>query len=285
MARISAKRVSRSTAGTIPIALLLSILGFFMVIPFVYALLQSVKPLEEFYVFPPRFWVTQPTLKNFSQLFHLSTTLWVPFNRYLFNSVYLAVLCTALQVITGAMAAYPLSKYHFKGQKFIFDVIVLALLFTADVLFLPQYILISLFGLVDSHWALILPSISYPMGLYLMRQNMVAFPDSIIEAARIDGASEKRVFWSIVMPNMKPAWMTMIVFSFASMWGRSDTTYIYSEQLKGLPTLFSSIAGSGIARAGVGAAATVLLMIPPIIVFLITQSNVIETMVSSGIKE
>ena len=285
MAIRRSKRVSRSVAGTIPVVLFLLILGFFMVIPFVYALLQSIKPLEEFYIFPPRFWVSQPTLENFTQLFKLSTTFWVPFSRYLYNSLYIAVLCTGLQVLTGSMAAYPLSKYNFKGQKFTFNVIVLALLFTTDVLFLPQYILVSMLGLIDTHWAMILPSIAFPMGLYLMRQNMVAFPDSIIEAARIDGANERRIFFGIIMPNMKPAWMTMIVFSFSAMWSRSDTTYIYSEQLKGLPTLFAQIAGSGIARAGVGAAATVLMMIPPIVVFLITQSNVIETMVNSGIKE
>lgn len=285
MARAKAKRVSRSVLGTVPIAVFLILLGILMMVPFVYAILQSIKPLEEFYIFPPRFWVSQPTLKNFTQLFKLSSGLWVPFSRYLFNTVYLAIVCTALQVITGAMAAYPLSKYQFKGQGFIFNVIVLSLMFSADVLFLPQYIMISSFGMIDTHWSMILPSIAYTMGLYLMRQNMVAFPTAIIEAARIDGAPERKVFWSVLMPNMKPAWMTMVVFSFGSMWGRADTTYIYSEQLKGLPTLFGQIASSGIARAGVGAAATVLLMVPPILVFFVTQSSVIETMVNSGIKE
>ncbi len=272
-------------AGTIPIVLMLLIIGVLMMIPFLYAILQSLKPLEEIYVFPPRFWVTKPTLDNFTQLFKLSMNLWVPFWRYLFNSVYMATLCTAVQVIVASMAAYPLAKIHFKGRNALFNVIVIALLFTGEVVFLPQYILISWMGLVDTHWALFLPSVAYPMGLYLMRQNMMSFPDSIIEAARIDGAKERRIFWRIIMPNMKPAWMTMIVFSFGAMWSRSDTSYIYSEQLKSLPTLLSQISASGIARAGAGAAATVLLMIPPIIIFLITQSRVIETMVNSGMKE
>lgn len=281
----ASKRVSRSTAGTIPIVVLLVCIGALMVVPFIYALLQSLKPLEEIYVFPPRFWVSKPTMDNFRQLFKLSLNLWVPFWRYLFNSAYMAVFCTAVQVVVASMAAYPLAKYRFKGQNAVFNVVVISLLFTGEVVFLPQYILISWMGLVDTHWALILPSVAYPMGLYLMRQNMVALPDSMIEAARIDGAPERKIFWRIVMPNMKPAWMTMIVFSFGAMWSRSDTSYIYSEQLKSLPTLLSQISAGGIARAGVGAAATVLLMIPPILVFLITQSGVMETMVNSGMKE
>ena len=279
------KKVSRSVGGTIPIVLLLVVIGILMVIPFLYAVLQSLKPLEEIYIFPPRFWVTKPTTDNFKQLFKLTLSLWVPFWRYLFNSVYIAVLCTAVQVIVASMAAYPLAKYSFKGRNVIFNIVVIALLFTGEVVFLPQYILISWMGLVDSHWALILPSVAYPMGLYLMRQNMMSFPDSIIEAARIDGAKERCIFWRIIMPNMKPAWMTMIVFSFGAMWSRSDTSYIYSEQLKSLPTLLTQISASGVARAGAGAAAAVLLMIPPIVIFLITQSRVMETMVNSGMKE
>ncbi len=285
MAALSAKKISRSTAGTVAIILFLSVLGIFMIIPFVYAILQSLKPIEEIYIFPPRFWVVKPTLHNFSTLFKLSSSLWVPFGRYLLNSFGVAAICTTLQVIFASMAAYPLSKYEFRGKNATFQLIVTALLFTGEVVFLPQYILISWFRMLDSYWALILPSLAYPLGLYLMRQNMIGFPDSVIEAARIDGAPERIVFWKIVMPNMKPVWMTMIVFSFGAIWSRSDTSYIYSEQLKGLPSLLTQISASGIARAGAGAAATVILMIPPILIFLLTQSKVIETMANSGLKE
>ena len=190
-----------------------------------------------------------------------------------------------MQVVFASMAAYPLSKHEFRGKGFIFNLVVIALLFTGEVVFLPQYIMIAGMKLIDSHLALILPSVAYPLGLYLMRQNMLGFPDSVIEAARIDGAPERFVFWRVVMPNMKPVWMTMIVFSFGAMWSRSDTSYIYFEQLKALPTLLNQISASGVARAGVGAAATVILMIPPILIFLLTQSKVIETMTNSGLKE
>lgn len=282
---LGSKKISRSGAGTAGIIVFLCIIGVLMVIPFVYTLLQSLKPIEEIYIFPPRFWVTKPTLRNFSNLFKLTSDLWVPFSRYLFNSVFVSAICTGMQVVFASMAAYPLSKHEFRGKGFIFNLVVIALLFTGEVVFLPQYIMIAGMKLIDSHLALILPSVAYPLGLYLMRQNMLGFPDSVIEAARIDGAPERFVFWRVVMPNMKPVWMTMIVFSFGTMWSRSDTSYIYSEQLKALPTLLNQISASGVARAGVGAAATVILMIPPILIFLLTQSKVIETMTNSGLKE
>ena len=282
---LGSKKISRSGAGTAGIIVFLCIIGVLMAIPFVYTLLQSLKPIEEIYIFPPRFWVTKPTLRNFSNLFKLTSDLWVPFSRYLFNSVFVSAICTGLQVVFASMAAYPLSKHEFRGKGFIFNLVVIALLFTGEVVFLPQYIMIAGMKLIDSHLALILPSVAYPLGLYLMRQNMLGFPDSVIEAARIDGAPERFVFWRVVMPNMKPVWMTMIVFSFGAMWSRSDTSYIYSEQLKALPTLLNQISASGVARAGVGAAATVILMIPPILIFLLTQSKVIETMANSGLKE
>lgn len=285
MISISSKKISRSNGGTATIVVFLTLLGVLMMIPFVYTLLQSIKPMEELYIFPPRFWVTSPTLDNFRQLFKTTSDLWVPFGRYLFNSVMISVVCTACQVVVASMAAYPLAKHEFRGKGFVFNMVVIALLFTGEVMFLPQYILISTIGLIDSYWALILPVIAYPMGLYLMRQNMIGFPNAVIEAARVDGAPERCVFWKIVMPNMKSVWMTMIVFSFGSLWGRSDTSYIYSEELKSLPTLLSQISASGIARAGVAAATTVLLMIAPILTFVFTQSSVIETMTNSGLKE
>ena len=280
-----ARKVSRSTGGNIAIILFISIIGVMMVVPLFYTVLQSLKPFNEIFMFPPRFWVRQPTLSNFKMLSSLTTSLWVPFSRYLFNSLFVTIVTTCLQVVFASMAAYPLAKHNFPGKKIIFNIVVLALLFTYQVVALPQYILISSIGLIDKYIALIIPSAAYPLGLYLMRQNMMSFPDSVLESARIDGASEALAFWKIVMPSMKAVWMTMLVFSFGDLWNRSDASYIYSEQLKSLPTVLSQISASGIARAGVGAAVSVILIIPPIIIFLISQANVIETMTSSGMKD
>ena len=281
----SAGKINRSTGGNLAIILFISILGAVMVLPLVYMLLQSVKPLEEIYVFPPRFWVTRPTFGNYKAVLQLTSNLWVPFSRYLFNSLFLTFLCTSLQVIFSSMAAYPLAKHDFVGKKFFFNLIVLGLLFTSEVLFLPQYILISAFGWINTYWAMIFPSIAYTLGLYLMRQNMLGFPDSVLESARIDGASEAMCFWRIIMPSMKAVWLTMIIFSFSALWARSDTSYIYSEPLKSLPTLLGQISAGGVARMGASAAISVILFIPPVLTFILVQSNIIEAMANSGMKE
>lgn len=279
------RRVSRSRGGTLAILLLLFFLGCFMVLPLVYTVIQSLKPLDEIFIFPPRFWVKRPTLENFRSLGTLTSNLWVPFSRYLFNSLFVTIVDTGLQVVFASMAAYPLAKGDFPGKRLIFSMVVISLLFTYDVVFIPRYILISTMGLVDTYWGMILPFLAFPLGLYLMRQNMLSFPDSVIESARIDGAREAGIFWRILMPSLKPVWMTMIVFAFNGVWNMSDSSVIYSEQMKSLPTLLSQISAAGVARMGVGAATSVLLIIPPILIFLITQSNVIETMASSGLKE
>lgn len=278
-------KVSRSLGGNMVVVVFLIIVGALMFLPLLYTLLQAIKPLDEIYIYPPRFWVTDPTLGNFRDLFDLTSSLSVPFSRYLFNSVFITVVCTATQIILASMAAYPLAKHEFWGKNFLFQLITLSLLFSGEVLFLPQYILVSAFGWIDNYLALIVPSAAYTLGLYLMRQNMVGFPDSILEAARVDGASEAMCFWRIIMPSMKGVWMTMIVFSFGTMWSRSDTNYIFTEQLKGLPTLLSQISAGGIARMGVSSATAVLLLIPPVLVFVLTQSNVIESMANSGMKD
>ena len=279
------KRISRSTGGSAAILLFLTVLSAFMFLPLLYTVLQSLKPIDEIFVFPPRFFVKRPTLMNYRLLFSLTSSLWVPFSRYLFNSIFIASICTAIQVIIASMAAYPLAKHDFPGKKLIFGVVVLSLLFAYDVVFLPQYILVSSLRLVDTYLALIFPVAAFPLGLYLMRQNLIAFPDSLLEAARIDGAREAKLFWGIIMPSMKPVWMTMIVFSFGGLWGRSDASFIYSEEMKNLITLLGQLSGGGIARAGVSAATAVIMILPPIAIFILTQSNVIETMANSGMKE
>lgn len=279
------KRISRSRGGTIAVFLFLACLGTIMVLPLVYTVVQALKPIEEIFIFPPRFWVKSPTLNNIKQLVSLTSSLWVPFSRYMFNSLFLTILCTAIQVVFASMAAYPLAKHQFRGKTLIFQMVVLALLFTYDVTFIPQYVLISKLKLIDTYLAMILPGVSFPLGLYLMRQNLLSFPDSVLEAARIDGAKERIIFWKVIMPSVKPVWMTMTVFSFGALWNRSDSNYIFSEPLKGVQTLLTQLSAGGIARMGVSAATTLVLVVPPILVFILAQSQVMETMASSGMKE
>ncbi len=278
-------RVNRSTGGDIGIFIILFIFGFLMVLPMYYAIITSLKPLDELWIFPPRFWVAKPTLKNFADLFSNLSNSWVPFSRYIFNTVFISVVGTFGHVIIASMAAYALSKKRFYGSQTIFKVIVTSLMFSGSTA-IPTFIIMSKLGLIDTYWSIILPAFSSTLGLYLMKQHMESMvKDTIIEAAKIDGAGEMRIFWTIVMPMVKPAWLTLIVFSFQGLWNATGATYIYTEQLKTLNYAISQIISAGISRAGAGAASVVFMMILPIAVFMFSQSNIVETMSSSGIKE
>ncbi len=279
------KRVNRSTGGNIAVFLMLIILGSFMLLPVVYTVVQAFKPMEELFLFPPRFMVQNPTIKNFKLISQLIDNLWVPFSRYLFNSVFVSAVGTAGNVIIASMAAYPLAKNDFPGKKILFKIVTVALLFSGGVLGLAQYIIMAKLHLINTYWALILPSVATPMGLFLMKQFMEGISTSLLEAARLDGMNEFQIYWHIVMPNVKPAWLTMIIFAFQGMWSMTGGNFIYKESLKMLPTALAQIQSGGIARAGVAAAANLLMFIPPVLMFLITQSSIMETMAHAGIKE
>lgn len=278
------KRFARSKLGSFAIFLMLLLVGAFMLLPLVYAVVNAFKPLEEFFLFPPRFFVRNPTLENFSLMLQLASNLSVPFSRYLFNSLFIACVGTALYIIIACLAAYPLAKYRFPGAVVFSQIIVWAILFRPEVTGIPTYILLSEFNMINTYWALLLPALASTFGVFLMQQFITTFPDDILEAARIDGAGEYRIFFRIVMPSIKPGWITLIIFTFQNFWNATGISYIYDESLKGLPTVLSQIALAGLSRAGVGAATALFLMIPTILIFIITQSSVMETMAYSGIK-
>ena len=278
-------KLSRSRLGNLVVLVLLAAMGVFTAIPFLFSIVQSIKPVDELFVYPPRLTVSRPTLDNFAVLFNLTSSTWVPVSRYLFNSLLLTVCGTVGNVVVCSMAAYPLAKLKFHGRKLLFNLVVVSLLFTYEVTFIPNYVILSKLQMLDTFWALLLPAVATPMGLFLMKQFMEQIPDSVVESARVDGAGTLTLYWRIVMPQVKPAWLTLVIFSFQSLWNREGLEFIFSEELKMFPTILKQVAASGVARAGAAAAAAVILMIPPIVVFLLSQSNVIETMASSGIKE
>lgn len=278
-------KVNRSHAGNFVVFMFILILGLFMAIPLVYAISNSFKPLDELWIFPPPLFPNQPTLENYTGLFSLMGSSWVPMSRYLFNTVFITVVGTFGQVILSAMCAYPLAKHPFPGNKFIFKLIFFSLMFSGAVTGIPSYLIMVELNWVDTYQALIIPAMGSSMGLYLMKQFMEQIPDALLEAARIDGAGEWRIFWGIVMPMVKPAWLTLIVFSVQGLWNMGASSLIYSEQLKTFPYAITQIISGGIARAGVSTAVTVLMMIVPLTVFIITQSNILETMATSGVKE
>lgn len=284
MAKYKRVTLSRSTGGTVAIFTFLIIVGAFMVLPVVYVLVTAFKPLNEILAYPPKFFVRNPTLSNFSDLIEITQETWIPFERSLFNSLALAVSGTLAYIIVASMAAYPLSKGRAKYIAVYYQIVVLAILFRPEVTRTPLYIIISKLGMVNTPWALIMPAMAGSFGVFLMRQFMMTIPNAMIEAARVDGASDFRIFWNLVMPMVKPAWMTLAIFTFRDLWNMGESQYIYEESLKTLTAVMQSISSAGIARAGAGAAVALIMMIPPVTVFVISQSSVMETMATTGIK-
>lgn len=276
--------LSRSTGGTVAIFVFLALVGSFMVLPIVYVLVTAFKPLNEILAYPPKFFVRSPTLNNFSDLIEITQETWIPFERSLFNSMFIAIVGTVAYIMIASMAAYPLAKSKRRYIAIYYQVVVLAILFRPEVTRTPLYIIISKLGMVNTYWSLLMPALAGSFGVFLMRQFMMTIPDVMIEAARIDGASDFKIWWSMVMPMVKPAWMTLAIFTFRDLWNMGESQYIYEESLKTLTAVMQSISSAGIARAGAGAAVALIMMIPPVVVFIISQSSVMETMATTGIK-
>ncbi|MCI5793479.1 MAG: carbohydrate ABC transporter permease [Ruminococcus sp.] len=283
--KASNKQAGKKIGGTVAIFLFLTILGLFMVLPIYLTIVMSIKPVEELFIFPPKLYAIRPTFDNFKEMFGALHQNRVPFSRYVFNSIFVTATVTIAQCIFASMAAFVLAKCRFPGSKVINSIIVVALLYQSNVIYIMQYIVMAKLHMIDTYWALILPSIASPMGLFLMRQSIGQVPDAMIEAAKVDGAGLFRICWQIVMPNQKPALMTLIIFAFQAAWNIQAGSVVFQEQYKTLPTVVTQAASSGLARAGVAMAAAVFMLVPPIIVFMLAQRQVIETMAHSGIKD
>ena len=282
---IKRRKPNRSVAGDFFLFLFLILVALIMVFPIVYAVSSALKPLDELFKFPPTVFPQHPTMDNFSDLFVTMGKSWVTFSRYLFNTVFITAAGTAGHLIIASMGAFVLAKYEFPGNKTFFKIVTVAMMFTGYVTAIPNYLILNKLGWIDTYWSIIIPAFASPMGLFLMKQFMEGLPTSLIEAAKIDGANEWRVFSGIVMPNVKPAWMTLIIFSVQALWNNRASTFIYSEEKKTLVFALQQIQGGGIARTGQGAAVLVVVMIVPILIFIFSESQILETMASSGLKD
>ncbi len=279
------RKPNRSIWGDIGIYLMLAIVAVAMVFPLVFSVCSALKPLDELFRFPPRVFPSRVTLDNFSDLMVTMGQSWVPFMRYLTNTVFITLVGTFGHVVIASMAAFVLAKYDFPGGRTFFSLVVTALMFSGYVTGIPNYIIMSRLKMIDTYWAVILPAFAAPVGLFLMKQFMEGLPTSLIEAAHLDGAGEFRIFWEIVMPNVKPAWLTIIIFSVQNLWNTNAATVIYSEEKKTLVYALQQIQAGGVARAGQAAAVTVIIMLVPITIFVLSQSQILETMASSGLKD
>ena len=256
-----------------------------MALPLVLVVGNAFKPLDELFVWPPRLFPRRPTLDNFRNISALMSDSWIPMSKYIFNTVFVTVASTILHVLAASMAAYVLEKREFPLKKFLFRLVVISLMFSSAVTQIPSYLIMARLHWVDTYWSLVIPPIASAIGLYLMKQFMCNLPNALLESARIDGASELRIFWQIVMPLVRPAWLTLIIFSFQTTWGTTGGSYIFSENLKTLSYALNQILKGGLARAGGGSAVSLIMIVPPVLVFIFTQRNILQTMANSGMKD
>ena len=284
MQKLIKKRID---AGLIGIVLFLLVVAVVMALPIVYLVVTAFKPLDELFVYPPTFFVRNPTTSNFSSLVLAVSSSMVPFSRYLVNSLFISGVVVTGVVLISSMAAYPLAKHRFPARNLIFKFVVASLMFAPEVIEIPRYIFISHLNIMNTYFVLILPQLCFPIGLFLMKQFMEQIPDAIFEAAKIDGANQVVLFRQIALPQVKPASATVIILAFIQVWNdiASSSLFVQNERIKTLPYFLSTISGQGVATVGTAAAAAFLLLIPTVTIFLLFQRQVISTMAYSGIKQ
>jgi len=278
------KRLSRSWQGDLILTIVLLGFAIFSALPLIFTIFNSFKPLDEIFIFPPKLFPRNFTWDNFTDLINLLGNTRIPISRYLFNTIIISVLGTAGHILLAALAAYPLAKHNFPGKNTINQLIIYSLMFSTVVTAIPNYLIISALGLIDTHLAIIIPAWGFTLGLFLMRQFMQTIPNEMLEAAKMDGASEPRILFQVIMPMIKPAWLTVIILLFQQLWSTDGGAFIFTENIKPLSYALRQIVAGGIARTGTAAVVSVIMLIVPITVFIISQTKIIDTMAHSGIK-
>ena len=264
-------------------------MAVFMMLPVVYIISQSFKPLDELFMFPPRFLVQKPTLKNFSDLFRAASSTGVPMTRYLFNSILITLAAIGSTIVITTSTAYALSKKEFRGKKLLFKVNQTALMFVAVAVAIPRYLIIDGLGMTDTWIVHVIPYLAMPVGLFLVKQFIDQLPDELIEAAKIDGANDRHILFLIVIPLIKPALATVAILTFQMIWNSTESSsiYIITETKKTFAFYMTTLTANqavSIAGAGMAAAAGLIMFLPNLIIFVIMQGNVMDTMSHLGIK-
>lgn len=280
----AAARTSREVTGRAPrwlIALL--VLGLLLMIgPFVWMLLGSLKTQRELIAVPPTILPEAPTLDNFSNLLRR-----LDFARFFFNSAFVAIVVTLCNLLFCSMAGYALAKLRFFGRRPVFGLVLATLMVPSSVTLVPLFVLMAKLGLVNSYASVILPFAAGAFGVFLMRQFMHAIPDDLLDAARIDGASEWRIFRSIVLPLLKPALATLGIFQFLATWNNFlwPLVALTDERMYTLPVALATFAvGQNKADYGLLMAGSVVLVAPIIVIFLALQRHFTQSVATTGLK-
>ncbi|MBE6631490.1 MAG: carbohydrate ABC transporter permease [Ruminococcaceae bacterium] len=275
--------LNRSTGGDIGISIILTLAGLFMFLPMYLTFINAFKSMGENYLWPVKFYIQKPTLQHFIDLFTNMNSTWVPVSRYIFNTVFITIGAVFGCLVFGSLAAYAISKIRMPGHGFIFQLIVYSLMISSTVTGIINFFVYIALGWLNTYEISIIPVWASTLGLYLMKQFIDgSVPDTVIEAARIDGAGEFRIYWQIVMPMVKPAWMTLIITTFQNVWNAGASPYVWNQAYQTFNRAITDVTATIPNAASAG---SLIMMSVPCLLFILTQSQIVETMGSSGMKD
>lgn len=274
--------------GQLKIILLILPLVIFMGLPIVFIINHAFKPMEELFAFPPTFFVKNATLDNFTKLIKFSNNSGIPLSRYLFNSIVVTVITMGLALLLTTMSAFALAKIKFKGRDMLAHINQVAIMFVSTAVLIPRYLVVCELGLIDNVFAHILPLVAMPVALFLVKQFVEQVPDSLLEAAYMDGATDLDIYLKVIMPMIRPAVATAAILVFQQVWTNMETSsYFFSDDsMKTLTFYMNTLvnANNTVAGQGMAAAASLIMFLPNLVLFIILQNKVMNTMANSGIK-
>ena len=250
-------------------------------LPMVWMVSASLMPSGEASSFPPHFFPSSPTLEHYTDLFTR-----LNLGRYLLNSAFVAVVVTSASLIINAMAGYAFAKLRFRGRDRLFRVLSTGLVLPVQVAMLPLFLLLKYMGLINTYWGVIIPGLASIFGIFLVRQYALSIPDEMLDAARVDGASELRIFWSIVVPGIMPILATLSIWTFLATWNDFMWPLIVLSDASRytLPVALANLSGEHVQDVELMMAGSVLTVIPVMLVFLFLQRYYIQGVMAGSVK-
>ncbi len=250
--------------------------------PLFWMVSASFMPTGQASTFPPPFLPRQVTLEHYLSLFTR-----LNLARYLFNSAFLAITVTLISLVINSMAGYAFAKYRFRGRDAIFKLLIASLIIPAQVTMLPLFLMLNKMGVLNSYLGVIIPGMASIFGIFLIRQFALSIPDSLIEAARIDGATDFRIYWSLILPLCKPVLITLAVFTFMGTWNDFLWPLIVmtDDSMYTLPVALANLSLEHVQDTELMMAGSVITIAPVLIVFAAVQKYYISGIMAGGIKE
>lgn len=273
---------TKNKVGTVLLYCLMTLAAAVFLLPIVWVVISSFKPASELFAWPPTMFPVSPTLENYTIAFSKGE-----FGRFFVNSFFVTVVATVLTLLINVMSGYAFAKYEFKGRGFLFGMVLATMLIPLEVIMIPIFKVIVAFNLYNNLWGVIIPAIATPTGVFLIRQYYVSIPDAYMEAARIDGAGETKIFTAIMLPMATPVLAVLSIFSF--MWRWNDFLWpklvINSKELYTIQLALATFAGEYSVDWNSLLSMSVISMIPVLIIFLVFQKHIIGGLSAGGVKE